>query len=78
MPTLTPGTYVTNDPFLARVTFTVPDGWAGNIGGPYAVFLGDASGPDRLLVPGLRSRSTQIHAATTITLLRPAARTVGG
>ena len=45
---LEPGTYVTSDPFLARVTFTVPAGWSGNIGGPYAVFLGDASGSDTL------------------------------
>ena len=29
------GTYVTQSPFVARVTFTVPDGWEGNIGGPY-------------------------------------------
>jgi hypothetical protein len=40
------GTYLTQDPFLARVTFTLPDGpiaWQGNMGGPFAVFLGDAS-----------------------------------
>jgi len=37
------GTYVTGDPFLARVTFTLPSGWEGNMGGPYAVFLGRAS-----------------------------------
>jgi lysophospholipase L1-like esterase len=45
---LEPGTYVTGDPFLARVTFTVPAGWEGNIGGPYAVWLGTSSAPDAL------------------------------
>ena len=43
---LAPGTYLTQDPFLSRVTFTLPAGpmaWEGNIGGPYAVFLGDAT-----------------------------------
>ena len=40
-----PGTYVAADPFLLRVTFTVPTGWEGNIGGPYAVFLQQAQGP---------------------------------
>ncbi len=46
MPALEPGTYLTGDPFLARVTFTLPDGpvaWQGNVSGPYAVWLGDAS-----------------------------------
>jgi hypothetical protein len=37
--TLAPGTYVAGDPFPLRVTFTVPAGWEGTIGGPYAVFL---------------------------------------
>ena len=41
---LEPGTYVTADPFLVRVTFTVPAGWEGNIGGPYVVVLDRASG----------------------------------
>jgi hypothetical protein len=36
---LEPGTYVAGDPFSLRVTFTVPDGWRGNIGGPYYVGL---------------------------------------
>ena len=36
------GTYVTADPFLARVTFTLPGGWEGNMGGPYLVDLGQA------------------------------------
>jgi hypothetical protein len=36
---LQPGTYLAADPFLMRVTFTVPAGWQGNIGGPYAVWL---------------------------------------
>jgi hypothetical protein len=44
--TLEPGTYVAADPFPLRVTFTVPAGWAGNIGGPYAVFLERATGLD--------------------------------
>ena len=39
------GTYVTADPFLARVTFTLPGGWEGNMGGPYFVDLGQVSGP---------------------------------
>jgi hypothetical protein len=39
-----PGTYIAADPFLVPVTFTVPAGWEGNIGGPYAVFLQQASG----------------------------------
>ncbi len=43
--TLAAGTYVTDDPFLARVTFTLPDGWEGNMGGPYLMNLGQASGP---------------------------------
>ena len=42
---LAPGTYVAADPFLLRVTFTVPAGWQGKIGGPYAVFLQQAAGP---------------------------------
>ncbi|MGZ6340804.1 MAG: hypothetical protein ACXWMX_03035, partial [Candidatus Limnocylindrales bacterium] len=45
---LAPGSYVAADPFLARVSFTVPAGWQGNIGGPYAVFLGQADGPGGL------------------------------
>ena len=36
------GTYVTADPFLSRVTFTVPAGWFGNLGGPYLADLGRA------------------------------------
>jgi|GEM_PF-1406545 len=39
------GTYVTADPFLARVTFTLPAGWSGQMGGPYLVDLGPTSGP---------------------------------
>jgi hypothetical protein len=40
-----PGTYVTGEPFLARITFTLPAmsaAWEGNIGGPYAVWLSTA------------------------------------
>ena len=36
---LQPGTYVAADPFLVQVTFTVPAGWEGNIGGPFLVNL---------------------------------------
>lgn len=35
-----PGTYVTADPFLVRVTFTLPAGWDSTMGGPYFVDLG--------------------------------------
>ena len=45
---LEPGTYVTAGPFPARVTFTVPAGWEGRMGGPYAVSLNPASAPDAL------------------------------
>ncbi len=41
---LTAGTYVTSAPFGARVTFSVPAGWTGHVGGPYAVFLDGANG----------------------------------
>jgi hypothetical protein len=41
---LNAGTYLAADPFLARVTFTVPAGWEGHIGGPYAVYLDRSSG----------------------------------
>ena len=44
---LAPGTYVAAAPFLLRVTFTVPAGWEGNIGGPFAVFLGAGHGSGR-------------------------------
>jgi len=36
---LTPGPYLAASPFPKRITLTLPDGWSGNIGGPYAVFL---------------------------------------
>ena len=39
------GTYVTDSPFLARVTFTLPAGWEAQVGGPYAVFLDQPNGP---------------------------------
>lgn len=42
---LEPGTHVTADPFLARVTFTVPAGWEGSMGGPYLVDLGKPAEP---------------------------------
>jgi hypothetical protein len=37
-------TYQAGDPFRIPVTMTVPAGWQGNIGGPYAVFLSKPSG----------------------------------
>jgi len=42
---LAAGTYVTDDPFLARITFTLPAGWQGNMGGPYLVDLSQGTGP---------------------------------
>jgi hypothetical protein len=42
---LQPGTYVAGDPFSLRVTFTLPAGWLGSIGGPYLVNLGWADKP---------------------------------
>ena len=39
------GTYAIADPFLVPVSVSVPAGWQGNIGGPYAVFLERPSGP---------------------------------
>jgi len=36
---LTAGTYVAGTPFPKKITLTLPDGWYGNVGGPYAVFL---------------------------------------
>ena len=45
---LAAGTYVTAEPFLARVTFTLPGGWVGNMGGPYLVDLGQGFGPRAL------------------------------
>lgn len=35
--------YVTPDPFPVRVSFIAPTGWAGNIGGPNAVWTGPAA-----------------------------------
>jgi hypothetical protein len=33
------GTYIAGDPFPIPVTITVPAGWEGKVGGPYAAFL---------------------------------------
>ena len=41
---IAPGTYVAADPFLLQVTFTVPAGWQGAIGGPYLVILDQTQG----------------------------------
>jgi hypothetical protein len=40
--------YVTSDPFPVRLSFVAPSGWAGNIGGPYAVWAGPAATGDAL------------------------------
>ncbi len=42
--TLDAGRYVTSDPFSVKVSVTVPAGWKGEVGGPYAVFLSTADG----------------------------------
>ncbi len=42
---LAAGTYTAFDPFPVHMTMTIPDGWSGNVGGPYAVFLQRSSGP---------------------------------
>jgi hypothetical protein len=41
---LVPGTYATQG-FEVPVTFTVPSGWEGHLGGPYLVDLGRINGP---------------------------------
>jgi hypothetical protein len=41
---LNPGIYVGADPFPLSVTFTVPAGWEGNVGGPYAIYLDQQRG----------------------------------
>ena len=46
---LQPGTYITADPFLVRVTLTVPGGWDGKLGGPYAAYLSRLYGPGEVL-----------------------------
>lgn len=47
-PPLEPGGYVTPDPFPLRVTFTVPAGWLGKVGGPNAVWLSRPDGGGEL------------------------------
>jgi hypothetical protein len=39
LPINTPGKYLAGDPFLIPVTFDVPAGWVGKVGGPYAAYL---------------------------------------
>jgi hypothetical protein len=46
---LVPGTYATQE-FLAPVTFTVPPGWEGHVGGPYLVDLGRIGGPQLVAI----------------------------
>ena len=36
---LTAGTYIAATPFPKKITLTLPDGWYGNVGGPYDVLL---------------------------------------
>jgi len=40
--------YVSTDPFPIRLSFVAPPGWAGNIGGPYAVWTGPAANGNSL------------------------------
>jgi hypothetical protein len=42
------GTWVAADPFIVRVTFTVPDGWEGGIGGEYFAGLNPLGRPGGL------------------------------
>jgi hypothetical protein len=39
-----PGTYVIDDPFPIPVTISVPPGWVGKVGGPYAAYLDKEGG----------------------------------
>ena len=41
--------YVTGDPFPVRITLQSPAGWEGHVGGPYAVWLGVASGDEPVM-----------------------------
>jgi hypothetical protein len=34
-----PGTYLAGDPFQVPLTMSIPAGWVGKLGGPYAVYL---------------------------------------
>jgi len=47
---LEPGTYVTADPFLVRAYLTVPPGWDGKLGGPYAAYLSRLYGPGEVMI----------------------------
>jgi hypothetical protein len=47
---LLPGTYVTADEFLVRVTLTVPAGWDGHLGGPYFLQLAKPSAQGEVMV----------------------------
>lgn len=38
------GTYLISDPFPLSVTISVPAGWVGKVGGPYAAYLDKATG----------------------------------
>jgi len=42
---LTAGSWAAPSPFPVPLTVTVPNGWTGNVGGPYAVFLTPTSAP---------------------------------
>ena len=56
---LTAGTNVAATPFPKKITLTLPDGWYGNIGGPYAVFL-SRLGPTAEVDFVIFNRSTRI------------------
>ena len=43
---LAAGTYLAQEPFPIRITFTLPDGWQGNLGGANAIFLERPLGAD--------------------------------
>jgi len=47
---LAAGTYSAFDPFPIHMTMAIPDGWSGNVGGPYAIFLKRTSGPGSINV----------------------------
>lgn len=60
---LQPGTYVAADPFLVRVTFTVPAGWEGHIGGPFFVGLDRPDSKDGMgfsISPALYAHPCQV------------------
>jgi hypothetical protein len=57
-----PGTYLAGSPFPLAVTFTLPAGWSGNIGGPYATFLEKRAGGGKLVSAVSVTRSHTLYA----------------